>query len=74
MLQTSPSFSTTCSLLSQTTDPRYHFSNDPTQNPANMSAHKEITSKEDFENAIKTEGKYVFIYAYEGEVSPEAEE
>ena len=39
-----------------------------------MSAHKEITSKEDFENAIKTEGKYVFIYAYENEVSPQADE
>lgn len=40
-----------------------------------MSAHKEITSKQDFDDAIATQGKYVFIYAYEGgEVSPQAEE
>ena len=39
-----------------------------------MSAHKEITSKQEFDDAIATQGKYVFIYAYEGEVSPQAEE
>lgn len=39
-----------------------------------MSAHKEITSKEDFDNAIATQGKYVLIYAHEGEVAPQAEE
>lgn len=37
-------------------------------------SHKEITSKQDFDDAIATQGKYVFIYAYEGEVSPQAEE
>jgi thioredoxin 1 len=34
----------------------------------------ELTSKDDFESAIKTEGKYVIIYIYEGEMPPQAEE
>jgi thioredoxin 1 len=34
----------------------------------------ELTSKDDFEKAIKTEGKYVIIYIYEGDMPPQAEE
>ncbi|KAF1823095.1 uncharacterized protein K489DRAFT_410165 [Dissoconium aciculare CBS 342.82] len=34
----------------------------------------ELTSKDDFEKAIKTEGKYVIVYVYEGAMPPQAEE
>jgi hypothetical protein len=37
-------------------------------------SHTELNSKDDFDNAIKTEGKYVFIMAYEGEIPEGAEE
>lgn len=35
---------------------------------------KELNSKDDFEAAIKTEGKYVIVYVYEGALPPQAEE
>jgi hypothetical protein len=38
-----------------------------------MGAHKELNSKEDFEQALAVKDRYVFIYAYEGEVPPQAE-
>jgi len=41
---------------------------------AKMTAHTELTSQEDFQKALATKDKYVFIYAYEGEISPQAEE
>lgn len=34
----------------------------------------ELNSKDDFESAIKTEGKYVIVYVYEGSLPPQAEE
>jgi len=37
-------------------------------------AHKELLSKENFVEALQTKEKYVLIYAYIGEVSPQAEE
>ncbi|KAF2094446.1 hypothetical protein NA57DRAFT_60489 [Rhizodiscina lignyota] len=37
-------------------------------------AHKDLTSKADFDAALATQGKYVLIYAYAGDVSPKAEE
>ncbi|KAK5111216.1 hypothetical protein LTR62_005244 [Meristemomyces frigidus] len=37
-------------------------------------SHHEITSKEDFDAAVKTEGKYVFILAYENTPPPNADE
>ena len=40
----------------------------------NNAVHTELNSKEDFENAIKTPGKYVFILAYEGEAPADADE
>ncbi|KAK4931353.1 hypothetical protein LTR49_002054 [Elasticomyces elasticus] len=36
--------------------------------------HADLNSKEDFDNAIKTEGKYVFILAYDGDAPPNADE
>ncbi|KAF2732785.1 hypothetical protein EJ04DRAFT_513649 [Polyplosphaeria fusca] len=36
--------------------------------------HKELTGKEEFEAALATKDRYVFIYAYEGEISPKAAE
>lgn len=39
-----------------------------------MSVHTDLNSKDDFDKAIQTKDKYVFIYAYEGEVSQMAEE
>jgi len=39
-----------------------------------MSAHTELTSQEDFQKALQVKEQYVFIYAYEGEISQEAEE
>ncbi|OQO03550.1 hypothetical protein B0A48_10214 [Cryoendolithus antarcticus] len=38
-----------------------------------MGAHTELTSKADFDKALETTDKYVLVYAYEGEVSPQAE-
>jgi len=38
-----------------------------------MTAHKDLTSKADFDAALATKGKYVLIYAYTGEVNPKAE-
>jgi thioredoxin 1 len=35
--------------------------------------HKELNSKADFDAALATQGKYVLIYAYSSEVSPQAE-
>lgn len=35
--------------------------------------HKELNSKADFDAALATQGKYVLIYAYSGEVAPQAE-
>ena len=40
----------------------------------NNAVHTELTSKDDFENAIKTPGKWVFILAYEGEAPADADE
>ncbi|EMC97098.1 hypothetical protein BAUCODRAFT_147261 [Baudoinia panamericana UAMH 10762] len=37
-------------------------------------SHTELSSKEDFDKAIKTEGQYVFILAYENEAPPNADE
>ena len=37
-------------------------------------AHKELLSKENFQEALQTKEKYVLIYAYTGEVPPQAEE
>ncbi|KAL1590780.1 hypothetical protein WHR41_00581 [Cladosporium halotolerans] len=39
-----------------------------------MSAHIQLNSREEFDKAIQEKGKYVFIYCYEGETSPQAEE
>lgn len=36
--------------------------------------HQELQSKEDFQAALSTQGKYVFILAYEGEVPSQADE
>jgi hypothetical protein len=36
--------------------------------------HTELTSKADYDAALAQTGKYVLIYAYEGEVHPKAEE
>jgi len=35
--------------------------------------HKELNSKADFDAALETKDKYVLIYAYSGEVAPQAE-
>ena len=40
----------------------------------NNAVHTELNSKEDFENAIKTPGKWVFVLAYEGEAPADADE
>ncbi|KAK3673527.1 hypothetical protein LTR78_006431 [Recurvomyces mirabilis] len=37
-------------------------------------SHQEISNKEEFDQAIKTEGKYVFVLAYEGAPPPNADE
>ncbi|KAF2260012.1 hypothetical protein CC78DRAFT_40960 [Lojkania enalia] len=39
-----------------------------------MGVHKELNSKEDFESALATNDKYVFIFFYENEIPPAAEE
>lgn len=39
-----------------------------------MSSHTQLNSREEFDKAIQEKGKYVFIYCYEGQTSPEAEE
>lgn len=39
-----------------------------------MGVHTELHNKADFDKAIATPDKYVFIYMYEGTVSPQAEE
>ena len=36
-------------------------------------AHRALTSKAEFDEALATQDKYVLIYAYAGEVSPQAE-
>ncbi|ORY00908.1 hypothetical protein BCR34DRAFT_592454 [Clohesyomyces aquaticus] len=37
-------------------------------------SHKELNSKEDFAAAMETKDRYVFIYAYEGAIPPQATE
>ncbi|KAF2483321.1 hypothetical protein BDY17DRAFT_324066 [Neohortaea acidophila] len=39
-----------------------------------MPAHTELNSKVDFDNAIGTQGKYVLVHAYSGQVLDKAEE
>ncbi|KAK3112883.1 hypothetical protein LTR53_010358 [Teratosphaeriaceae sp. CCFEE 6253] len=36
--------------------------------------HTDLNSKEDFDNALKTEGKFVFILAYDGDAPANADE
>ncbi|QDS69168.1 hypothetical protein FKW77_010547 [Venturia effusa] len=38
-----------------------------------MASHQDLTSKADFDAALATEGKYVLIYAYSGEISEKAD-
>jgi hypothetical protein len=42
--------------------------------PVLTPAHIVLDSKERFQEAVQTKDKYVLIYAYTGEVSPQAEE
>ncbi|KAF2175385.1 hypothetical protein K469DRAFT_68384 [Zopfia rhizophila CBS 207.26] len=37
-------------------------------------AHKELNNKADFDAALATKDKFVFIYAYEGAIPPPAQE